>query len=182
VGTRPRKGRPSGLAGNCSLETSTGSLIYFGNTVQNGSFHEAPDIISPRNAGRGRRRPEPWPAGQPCFRHRDRGYGIGLRARNHPAFACQLDLLKPMLRQAGAGPTRTVLAYSGPAGTLFSSQSVNIELIGHHRPDSLRSHVPRPWRKKVRKLFNLKSTQDRAIRDTRPEVELSDRKYRDCRH
>jgi hypothetical protein len=34
----PQEGRPSGLVGDCRLETSIGSLISVGNTVQNGSF------------------------------------------------------------------------------------------------------------------------------------------------
>ena len=40
-GSSPEEGRPSGLAGHCSVGTSTAWLISFGNTVQNGSAQEA---------------------------------------------------------------------------------------------------------------------------------------------
>jgi len=45
VGDPPQEGRPSGLAGSCPYETSIGSLIFSGDTVQNGSYRApAPDM------------------------------------------------------------------------------------------------------------------------------------------
>jgi hypothetical protein len=43
----PQEGRPSGLAGSCSLETPIGSPIYFGNTMQNSSFRNSTTFASP---------------------------------------------------------------------------------------------------------------------------------------